>query len=86
VAKDLATHIRESNKEVARQEIGVPTPLYVTMNAKKVTLKFLTQEEADRAYRMLSALANAHADRQHALDSEEAQLLLDYHNAPNDKR
>jgi hypothetical protein len=86
VAKDLATHIRESNKQVARQETGVPTPLYVTMNVKKVTLAFITQEEADRAYRMLSALANAHADRAHAIQDGEDQLLLDYHNASNDKR
>ncbi len=78
MSKDLATHIRDSNQQVARQETGVPTPLHVSMDAKKVTLKFLTQEEADRAYRMLSALAMAHADRAQAIQEDEDQLLIDY--------
>lgn len=49
----------------------MPTPLYVTQDRSKgVLLRFKTQEEADIAWRYLSALAEAHADRTH----EEQQL------------
>lgn len=40
----------------------MPTPLYVTQDGRKIILRYETQEEADAAYRILSALAAMHAD------------------------
>ena len=59
----------------------MPTPLYVTQRSdKSVTLRFNTQEEADLAWRILSALAEAHADRTHTeQELDIAQKLLAEH-------
>lgn len=59
-----------SDNAVARSSI--PTPLYVTQQGKGVLLKFKTQAEADAAWRMLAALAEAHANRTHA-DREDVE-------------
>lgn len=46
----------------------MPTPLYVTDGGrKKVLLSYNTQEEADAAYRILSALAAIHANAANAI-------------------
>jgi hypothetical protein len=54
---------------------SVPTPLYVTQQGKGVLLKFSTQEEADLAWRILSAMANAHAERTH---EQQLECMHDY--------
>lgn len=58
MSKDLITHVNVTSRE------PMPTPLMVTQAGQKsVMLKFNTQEEADVAWRILSALAEAHANR-----------------------
>ena len=59
MSKDLTTRSNIAPRE------PMPTPLMVTQRQdKSVTLKFTTQAEADAAWRILSALAEAHADRE----------------------
>lgn len=56
---------------------AIPTPLAVTQHRKDVTLKFNTQEESDEAWRLLSALAEAHADRVHKLQEHDAEYCAE---------
>lgn len=64
-------HANVPATQVSARPGPIPTPLYVTQHGKSVMLKFKTQEEADAAWRMLSALAEAHADRTHAEQDQE---------------
>jgi hypothetical protein len=66
---------REIAQSMPRAQM--PTPLYVTQNGKGVLLRFKTQAEADAAWRMLAALAEAHADRTH-VEQTEKQLECEH--------
>lgn len=54
----------------------MPTPLYVTNHPDRpqVVLRFKTQMEADRAWRILAAMCEAHADRTHKEQEDEASV------------
>lgn len=69
--------IPTGHTDVATKQ-SVPTPLYVTQQDLKVVLRFKTQAEADQAFRMLSALAAAHADHTRQLEELSNARLLSY--------
>lgn len=64
--------LEQRDAEARMRAAPMPTPLYVTSGGrKKITLGYSTQAEADLAERLLSELANAHADRTRAEHQQE---------------